>query len=56
MNTYLNTALATEHLHQLITEAADARRSRTERNAEAGRRPARRNPHNPPTSDPRFDV
>ncbi|HEY3714428.1 MAG TPA: hypothetical protein VGL39_07875 [Jatrophihabitantaceae bacterium] len=41
MNTYLNAALATEHQHQLITEAADARRSRTERKAKAVRTPAR---------------
>jgi len=41
MNTNLNAALATEHHHQLITEAANARLSRSERKAEAVPAPAR---------------
>ncbi len=35
MNTYLNTAAATEHHHELIADAAEFRRSRTVRKAKA---------------------
>jgi hypothetical protein len=41
MNTYLNVAIATEHQQQLSADAAEFRRSRTDRNVKAIRRRAR---------------
>jgi hypothetical protein len=42
MNTYLNAAVATEHQHQLVADAAAHRRSRTERAVKTVQRRRRR--------------